>query len=121
MMRTTNEAFATMDDSNVSRHMPTPTHLVILVHGINTRAIWMSEVKLALEQAGFAVGQTSFGHFSILRFLSPLPWLRKKAINRTLTDVRTARDAFKIETGSYPEKMSVISHSFGTYVVAKIL
>src|SRR5882724_11944582 len=96
-------------------------HLVMLVHGINTRALWMSEVKPALEEAGFAVGQTSFGHFSILRFLSPFRSARSRATDRVVVDIRTAREAHKIDTGRYPEKLSVISHSFGTYVIAKIL
>jgi hypothetical protein len=99
----------------------TPDHLVILVHGINTRALWMNEVKPALERAGFAVAQTSFGKFSLLRFLSPLRLGRRAAIDRVLTDIRTARESHKLSTGSYPTKMSVISHSFGTYVVATIL
>jgi hypothetical protein len=101
--------------------MPDQSHLVILVHGINTRALWMSEVKPALESAGFVVGQTSFGRFSVLRFLLPLLGTRQKAINRVVTDIRTARETCKIETGRYPDKMSVISHSFGTYVISKIL
>ena len=28
-------------------------HLVVLVHGINTRGYWTSELKSALEEAGF--------------------------------------------------------------------
>jgi serine aminopeptidase S33 family len=101
--------------------MPDQSHLVILVHGINTRALWMSEIKPALENAGFAVGQTSFGRFSVLRFLLPLRGTRQKAIDRVVTDIRTARETHKIATGGYPDKMSVISHSFGTYVISKIL
>jgi hypothetical protein len=81
----------------------------------------MSEVKPALEEAGFAVGQTSFGHFSVPRFLSPFRSARARAMDRVVVDIRTAREAHKIDTGRYPEKMSVISHSFGTYVIANIL
>jgi hypothetical protein len=101
--------------------LPTPDHLVILVHGINTRALWMSEVKPALERAGFSVGQTSFGKYHLLRFLSPLRSGRRIAIARVLGDIRTARESYKHSIGFYPPKMSVIAHSFGTYVIATIL
>jgi pimeloyl-ACP methyl ester carboxylesterase len=96
-------------------------HLVILVHGINTRALWMGEIKPALEKGGFLVAPTSYGRYGILRFLSPFRNSRKKAIERVVADIRTARRARKLATGSEPTHMSVISHSFGTYVVSKIL
>lgn len=67
-----------------------PDHLVILVHGINTRALWMSEVKPALERSGFVVALTSFGKFSLLRFLSPL---RRKQANSRASLSHLAKDA----------------------------
>src|SRR5258707_6530474 len=36
-------------------------------------------------------------------------------------DIRTARESYRLENGAYPKSMSVISHSFGTYVVGKVL
>src|SRR5215204_1433586 len=77
-------------------------HLVVLIHGINTRALWMDDVKPALEDAGFTVASTSFGQFKVVRFLWPEPlwpepfWLRPKAINRVATEIRTARRSFII-------------------------
>ncbi|WP_108515590.1 TIR domain-containing protein [Bradyrhizobium algeriense] len=97
------------------------THLVILVHGINTRGLWMGNVGPALEDAGFAVGATSFGRFSLFRFLAPLPWYRHRAIARVEYDVKLAIDLYRRKVGKHPEKLSVISHSFGTYVVAAIV
>jgi hypothetical protein len=67
---------------NSDGHDEAGSHLIILVHGINTRALWMGEVKPALEAAGFAVAPTSFGKFSVLRFLMPFASLREKAIRR---------------------------------------
>lgn len=81
----------------------------------------MGDVKPALENSGFAVGLTSYGRFGILRFLAPFRWLRNKAIRRVANDIRTARRSYKIEKGSDPKRMSVISHSFGTYVVGRLL
>lgn len=93
----------------------------MLVHGINNRALWMDDVKPALENSGFAVAATSYGRFSIARFLAPFTGFRNKAIERVAKDIRTAIRAYKQDTGSDPKRMSVISHSFGTYVVGKLL
>src|ERR1700733_7301435 len=90
-------------------------HLVLLVHGINTRAQWMSQIKPALEDAGFAVEATSFGNFSIPRFFLPFSWFRKGAIERVARAIAAARLIHN------PSQMSVISHSFGTFVIAQIL
>jgi len=97
------------------------SQLVILVHGINTRALWMGEVKPALEKAGFVVAPTSYGKFGVLRFLSPFSWSRGGAISRVARDIRTARRTYKKEKGREPECMSVIAHSFGTYIISRIL
>jgi hypothetical protein len=98
-----------------------PDHLVILVHGINTRALWMNEIRPALEDAGFAVAPTSYGKFGVPRFLLPFTWLRRKAIKRVASDINTARAAFERVYGRAPAEMSVISHSFGTYVISRVL
>ncbi len=96
-------------------------HLVILVHGINTRALWMDKIKPALERAGFVVAPTSYGKFGLLRFLSPFVSMRSKAISRVAADIRTAKQSYKQTFGVEPGSMSVISHSFGTYMVSRIL
>jgi pimeloyl-ACP methyl ester carboxylesterase len=96
-------------------------HLVILVHGINTRALWMGKVRSTLELAGFAVGVTSFGKYSLFRFLMPFQAFRRRPVERVLGDIKTALALYERKARKRPEKVSVISHSFGTYVVAKIL
>lgn len=90
-------------------------HLVILVHGINTEALWMELVKPALEEEGFVVATTSYGSYSVLRFLLPFKFLRTTAADRILRNIFTAQKIHK------PERMSVISHSFGTHVIATLL
>jgi pimeloyl-ACP methyl ester carboxylesterase len=90
-------------------------HLVVLVHGINTRALWIHTIKPALEDAGFVVAPTSYGKFGVPRFLLPFYWLRRKSIERVVTAIVTAQRLYN------PSKVSVICHSFGTYVVAQIL
>ena len=95
------------------------THVVLLVHGIRdfgTR--WMREVSKVLNGNGTKVIATSFGYFDVFRFLSPIDFsnrpieLVKKAIENAQT-VHT-RD------NKVPD-VSVICHSFGTYVVTKLL
>ena len=113
---------ATSDDSDQpAESAPNPEHLVILVHGINTWANWMSDVKRVLEDAGFAVAATSYGKFSVLLFLAPIPWARHFAIERVAADIRTAKRRYEKDTRTGPKRMSVISHSFGTYIVSRIL
>jgi pimeloyl-ACP methyl ester carboxylesterase len=99
----------------------TGDRIVILIHGIRTRALWMDEVKPALESDGFFVAPTSYGRYGLLRFLMPGEWLRQRAIDRVVTDIVTARRISARRTGQEPASMSVIAHSFGTYVLSRII
>ncbi|TPM30834.1 alpha/beta hydrolase [Mesorhizobium sp. B2-3-4] len=90
-------------------------HMVFLVHGINTRALWMDEIKPALEDAGFLVAVTGYGVYGVLRFLMPFDGLRLKAINLITAEINAELHKYR------PKNFSVISHSFGTYIVSRIL
>lgn len=91
-------------------------HLVILVHGINTRALWMDAIKPALEDEGFLVEGTSYGEYSAVRFLLPFgAGLRRKALERVVTDINSAISVH------HPAQISVISHSFGTFLLSRII
>lgn len=91
------------------------SHLIILVHGIRTRALWMGVIKPVLEKNGFSVAATSYGRYGLFKFLLPFNFSRQAAVNRVVTDVVTAQRIYK------PDRISVIAHSFGTYIVARIL
>jgi len=106
--------FSTMNTS-AGQTATQSADLVVLVHGINTYAHWISTIKPALEDADFRVSATSYGRFGILRFLLPLNSLHRGAIQRVVTDIQTA---IRIHN---PRRMSVICHSFGTYVIARVL
>jgi hypothetical protein len=96
-------------------------HLVLLVHGINTRALWMDKVLPLLESAGFAVAPISFGEFGIVRFIS-FPFLRKGALKRVTSGLDTAYHVYRNRTGgSHPDRVSIISHSFGTWLILTVL
>lgn len=90
-------------------------HVVILIHGIRDRALWQASVSDVLQRNGFQAENTSYGRFDLFRFLVPVPFFRnwaartlKKQIDSVLEDNPTA-------------KVSIIAHSFGTYVFSQIL
>ncbi|MCX5581209.1 hypothetical protein [Kaistia terrae] len=90
-------------------------HLVILVHGINTRANWMTQVGQTLTRAGFECEPAGYGYFGVIRFLLPIDWLRRLAIQVVVSKIDAAIDMHK------PDRVSIISHSFGSYVVSRII
>ncbi len=89
--------------------------VVILVHGIRTHAHWHEEIKSVLMESGFHVVLTNYGRFDLFRFLAPFEYFRNKAKNKVFTQFRAAKMKHK------GAKFSVIAHSFGSYIVARIL
>jgi hypothetical protein len=89
--------------------------LIILVHGIRDIARWEVEIADTLRHAGFDVELTNYGRMNLLEFLLPIPYFREKAIETIWTQIQQARML-------HPEApISIIAHSFGTYIVANIL
>ncbi len=93
----------------------TKSHVVILVHGIRTRALWQNELRKILQKDGFAVQPTNYGYFDVVRFL--FPW-QLFAGARVEEITRQIRHTLSINKGA---DCSIIAHSFGTFVVARIL
>jgi hypothetical protein len=89
--------------------------LVILMHGIRTRAFWYEEVRAELERSGFAVELTNFGKFSLLKFLLPISLIRFMVIRRVRKQIEKAAE---LHPGA---RVSFIAHSFGTFVLGKII
>lgn len=93
------------------------THVVILLHGIRTRAFWYDVAKPILSEIdGLIVKPIGYGYFNTFQFLNPLLTRRgpakrvAKAIRNILWDMR-----------QQDVKISVIAHSFGTYTIASVL
>lgn len=90
------------------------THVIALVHGIRDIGAWQSTVSAELASSGTVVSQIRFGLYPALRFLFPIslagPPIRK--VVQELNDLKN----------EYPKaKISVIAHSFGTYVLIRAL
>jgi hypothetical protein len=90
-------------------------HVVVLVHGIRDFALWQETVGRSLSEGGFRLEFTNYGRFDLFRFLVPLRYFRRKAIEEVLKQIRIARQT------SGAKDISIIAHSFGTYVVSHIL
>jgi pimeloyl-ACP methyl ester carboxylesterase len=90
-------------------------HVVVLVHGIRTRAKWYVEVQGALKAAGFEVRLSNYGRFDFFKFLLPGPFFLRRAADHVEEDIRAAMADYKVD------RVSVIAHSFGTYVIGWIL
>jgi hypothetical protein len=93
-------------------------HLVFLIHGIRDRAAWVSRVRTALEIDGFRVCQCGYGYFDVFRFWWPG---RTREVPLALVErqIRSYKNA--AEKQGFTVKMSAIAHSFGTYLVSRIL
>jgi hypothetical protein len=99
-----------------------PVHLVLLVHGINTVATWQDELQALARREGLDAQGTEplrvvpvdIGIISPVLFAFPLVW-RWAPVRRFLQQYDSLR-------AQYPNcRMSVVAHSFGTYVVYRAL
>lgn len=96
-------------------------HLVILVHGIRDLARWQSGVGDALKAEGFDVAHTSYGRFNLFKFLIPTDIFRSGAAEEIWTDIRSAKlEAERKHPGKRID-VSIVAHSFGTYIVTRIV
>lgn len=94
----------------VTQSRPT---IVISLHGIRTRGKWQKDLTTELQRGGFGYEPLDFGFFRAIQLLWPgarqkrIAWFRDEYTRI----VRENRDS----------SVSVIAHSFGTYLVARAL
>lgn len=91
-------------------------HVVILIHGIRDFADWQTEVAASLREAQFVPAHTNYGRFDAFRFLAPISLFRNQAIETVWIQIRDIRKQYGPSA-----RYSVIAHSFGTFVFARIL
>lgn len=89
--------------------------VVVLIHGIRDHALWQQEIRDTLEAAGFKVISTNYGRFDLFRFLMPFGYFREKAIAEILNQIKS------VFFSNSDSSVSVIAHSFGTYVFGHII
>ena len=89
-------------------------HVILLIHGIRDIGAWQNNVSRHLTQRGTQVEQIRYGYYPEVQFLFPLD-LSGGPVKRVLKRIRALQN-------QYPNAMmSVIAHSFGTYVFLKAL
>jgi O-acetyl-ADP-ribose deacetylase (regulator of RNase III) len=93
------------------------SHSVVLVHGIRTAAGWRERIGNELEKADSSLTPIPIGYefFDVVRFLTPFgPW-RRAAAETVWTKMKSVYENPNIE------RVSIIAHSFGTWIVGHIL
>ena len=91
------------------------THVVILVHGIRDFALWQDTIRLALEEEQFKVEATNYGRLNLIEFLVPGSYFRNRAISTIWNQIQI------IQQNNKNALVSVIAHSFGTFVIANLM
>lgn len=87
--------------------------LVISLHGIRTRGVWQKDLVPSLARDGFIPVPLDYGNFSVVKFL--IPWKRRKKVEWLRERLECIPE---VQQGERP---SIIAHSFGTYLVARLL
>lgn len=94
-----------------------PVHLVILIPGFLTRSENQYKVKDLIENevANTKVVVASYGYFDLLRFLLPGKLGKNSSIDRVKKKMSNAI------AKTHHSKVSVIAHSFGSFILGRIL
>ena len=91
------------------------SNAVSLIHGIRDHAEYAQRVASVLESdPHIRVRPISYEYFDVVRFLLPFSSFRRKPVERITRLLRA-------ELATRPDTISIIAHSFGTYIIAKIL
>ncbi len=95
-----------------------PIEIILLVHGIRTFAWWQPMVKRVLEGIpNVAVWECEYGYFNVFRFWCPF-FTRRAPLEEVRAELEKAQTAIS----AYPDaRLSVIAHSYGTYIITELL
>lgn len=96
-------------------HVQPKQHIVAMIHGINTHAEWQQELTNQLEaECGIKAIPIGYRKFRVFKFIFPL-YFRSVPVKLVSRKLRSLRN-------EYPDAdISVIAHSFGTYILTKFL
>lgn len=94
-----------------------PRQLVLLIHGIRTRAEWQTRIRALFEDGDTTVVELiGYGYFDAFSFWFPF-LLRLIPVGMVH---RKIRDSMRLHAGE-GRQLLILAHSFGTYAVAHIL
>lgn len=101
-------------DPNYGQSATKVSHVIVMIHGIRDIGDWQHNVTHNLVAKGTAVEMLQYQLYPAMRFL--WPWdCSKTPVQRVLKRMRALKN-------QYPNaRMSVIAHSFGTYVTLKAI
>lgn len=90
-------------------------NIVVLIHGIMTHAVWQERLAEKLKtEANIDAFPIGYVFFDVVKFWCPF-FTRQEPINRVERELRVLHE-------QYPDaNISVVAHSFGTYIMAQIL
>ncbi|WP_349507629.1 hypothetical protein [Agrobacterium pusense] len=93
-----------------------PKHIVVLVHGIRTHAEWHGLAAKVFEPYCMKVVPIKFDFLDLIRFWFPIPLFFRNG------PIKRVEDNLKSIIADYPSAhVSIVAHSFGTYVTTKII
>ncbi len=95
---------------------PIAENVVVLVHGIRTYAPWYPLVERLMRPRGISVHPIRYGRFDLFRFMVPGPW-RRGPVATTLRKL----EPILLDAAKKGQRVTVIAHSNGSYVVTKLL
>jgi hypothetical protein len=99
----------------LTHQAPYPKIVIALIHGIRTCATWQELVRYQLDQCKSTITYPiGYGYYDAFRFWCPF-FTRKQPIDRILNELRG------IQMKHRNDKVCVIAHSFGTYIISQIL
>ena len=101
---------------NSSKSFARPSVKVLMLHGINTNGIWQYKLKRQLKSASNVDAYPiPYGYYNLFSFLIPKMFegaSEKRVKEQLLSFLKGKQDG---------EKVVIIAHSFGTYILAEIL
>lgn len=105
----------TADFQNQPESSPEP-EVVLLIHGIRTRANWQPMVERVLREIPHIVEvyPIKYGYFDAFRFWCPV-------LTRTGPIDFVHRQIEIVQTRHPGTRISIVAHSFGTYAISRIL
>lgn len=112
------EFFNRFDETTGLVHKVVRDHAVVMIHGILTDARWFEKIEDVLKRGDHQLYPVAsgYGYFDLIRFLLPLRATR----NAVVAKVKRRVDNLLKEQPQI-RKVSVIAHSFGSFVVGEML